>query len=151
MGSEMCIRDRSVSVSFRVRVVRASGRARRSGVGAYGASASNAGGPVANMLAGPAGLGGRLLRRRNGFKLFWSNVYYMQWFSAVGLFWLRRCKGFKEMQLQNLEHIVRRNGFKAFLIPKAANALLDTRVLNLWVCKSLLCNAKPKGFKAWRF
>ena len=53
---------KSVSVSFRVRVVRASGRARRSGVGAYGASASNAGGPVANICAGPAGLGGALLR-----------------------------------------------------------------------------------------
>ena len=83
-------------------------------MGAYGASSSNAGGPVAKMLAGPAGLGGRLLRRRKGFKLFWSKVYYMQLFSAVGLFCLRRCNGFKEMQLQNLEHIVGRNGFKAF-------------------------------------
>ena len=91
---------KSVSVSFRVRVVRASGRARRSGVGAYGASASNAGGPVANILAGPAVLGGALLRRHKGFKLFWSKVYYMQGFYAVGLFWLRRCKGFKGMQLR---------------------------------------------------
>ena len=71
---------KSVSVSFRVRVVRASGRARRSGVGAYGASASNAGGPVAKMLAGPAALGARLLRRHKGFKLFWSKVNYMQGF-----------------------------------------------------------------------
>ena len=71
---------KSVSVSFRVRVVRASGRARRSGVGAYGASASNAGGPVANILAGPAARGGRLLRRHKGFKLFWSKVNYMQGF-----------------------------------------------------------------------
>ena len=105
---------KSVSVSFRVRVVRASGRARRSGVGAYGASASNAGGPIANISAGPGVPGGRLLRRRKGFKLFWSKVYYMQGFYAVGLFWLRRCKGFKGMQLQNLEHIVGRKGFKAF-------------------------------------
>ena len=105
---------KSVSVSFRVRVVRASGRARRSGVGAYGASASNAGGPIANIFAGPGVLGARLLRRRKGFKLFWSKVYYMQGFYAVGLFWLRRCKGFKGMQLQNLEHIVGRKGFKAF-------------------------------------
>ena len=105
---------KSVLVSFRVRVVRASGQARRSGVGAYGASASNAGGPVANILAGPLGRGGALLRRRKGFKLFWSKVYYMQGFYAVGLFWLRRCKGFKGMQLQNLQHIVRRKGFKAF-------------------------------------
>ena len=61
---------KSVSVSFRVRVVRASGRARRSGVGAYGASASNAGGPVANICAGPAGRGAALLRRHKGFELF---------------------------------------------------------------------------------
>ena len=66
---------KSVSVSFRVRVVRASGRARRSGVGAYGASASNAGGPVANISAGPAVLGARLLRRHKGFKLFLLKVY----------------------------------------------------------------------------
>ena len=66
---------KSVSVSFRVRVVRASGRARRSGVGAYGASASNAGGPVANISAGPAGLGARLLRRHKGFNLFLLKVY----------------------------------------------------------------------------
>ena len=71
---------KSVSVSFRVRVVRASGRARRSGAGAYGASASNAGGPVANICAGPLGRGGRLLRRHKGFKLFWSKVNYMQGF-----------------------------------------------------------------------
>ena len=83
-------------------------------MGAYGASASNAGGPVANILAGPVWLGAALLRRRKGFKLFWSKVYYMQGFSAVGLFWLRRCKGFKGMQLRNLEHIVRRKGFKTF-------------------------------------
>ena len=105
---------KSVSVSFHVRVVRASGRARRSGVGAYGSSASNAGGPVANICAGPVWLAGRLLCRRKGFKLFWSKVYYMQGFSAVGLSWLRRCKGFKGMQLRNLEHIIRRKGFKAF-------------------------------------
>ena len=105
---------KSVSVSFRVCVVRASGRARRSGVGAYGASASNAGGTVANISAGPLWLGGRLLRRHKGFKLFWSKVNYMQGFYAVGLLWLRRCKGFKEMQLENIEHIVGRKGFKAF-------------------------------------
>ena len=91
---------KSVSVSFRVRVVRASGRARRSGVGAYGASASNAGGLVAKISTGPGDLGGGLLRRRKGFKLFLSKVYYMQGFYAVGLFWLRRCKGFKGMQLR---------------------------------------------------
>ena len=50
--------------------MRASGRARRSGVGAYGASASNSGGLVANIFAGPAVRGGALLRRHNGFKLF---------------------------------------------------------------------------------
>ena len=61
---------KSVSVSFRVRVVRASGRARRSGVGADGASASNAGGLVANIFAGPLERGGRLLRRHKGFKFF---------------------------------------------------------------------------------
>ena len=91
---------KSVSVSFRVRVVRASGRARRSGVGAYGVSASHAGGPVANILAGPPGHGGHLLRRHTGFKLFWSKVYYMQGFYAVGLFWLRMREGFKGMQLR---------------------------------------------------
>ena len=91
---------KSVSVSFRVRVVRASGRARRSGVGAYGASASNAGGPVAKMLAGPAVRGARLLRRHKGSKLFRSKVNYMQGFYAVGLFWMRRCKGFKGIQLR---------------------------------------------------
>ena len=91
---------KSVSVLFCVRVVRASGRVRQCGVGAYGASASNAGGPVANISAGPLGLGAHLLRRHKGFKLFWSKVYYMQWFYAVGLFWLRRCKGFKGMQLR---------------------------------------------------
>ena len=83
-------------------------------MGAYGASASNAGGPVANILAGPPGLGARLLRRHKGFKLFLSKAYSMQGCYAVGLFWLRRCKGFKGMQLQNLEHIVGRKGFKAF-------------------------------------
>ena len=83
-------------------------------MGAYGASASNAGGPSAIISAGPAGLGGRLLRRRKGFKLFWSKVHYMQRFSAMGLFWLRKCKEFKEMQLQNLERIVERKDFKAF-------------------------------------
>ena len=66
---------KSVSVSFHVRVVRASGRALRSGVGAYGASASNAGGPVANISAGPAVLGARLLRRHKGFKLFLLKAY----------------------------------------------------------------------------
>ena len=66
---------KSVLVLFRVRVVRASGRARRSGVGANGASASNAGGPVANICAGPAGLGARLLRRHKGFKLFLLKVH----------------------------------------------------------------------------
>ena len=105
---------KSVSVSFRVRVVRASGRARQSGVGAYRASASNAGGPVANICARPPALGAHLLHRHKGFKLFCSKVYYLQWFYAVGLFWLCRCKGFKGMQLQNLEHIVGRKGFKAF-------------------------------------
>ena len=55
-------------------------RAGRSGMGAYGASASNTGGPVANILAGPAARGGRLLRQHDGFKLFWSKVSYMQWF-----------------------------------------------------------------------
>ena len=64
-----------VSVSFRVRVVRASGRARRSGVGAYGASASNAGGPIANISAWPAVLGARLLRWHKGFRLFLLKVY----------------------------------------------------------------------------
>ena len=83
-------------------------------MGAYGASASNAGGLVANISAGPPALGAALLRRHKGFKLFWSKVNYMQGFYAVGLFWMRRCKGFKEMQLQNLEHIVGRKGFKAF-------------------------------------
>ena len=39
-------------------------------------------------------------RRHKGFQLFWSKVYYMQWFYAVGLFWLRRCKGLKGMQLR---------------------------------------------------
>ena len=91
---------KSVSVSFGVCVVRASRRARRSGVGAYGASASNAGGPVANILAGPVGRGAALLRRHKGFKLFWSKVNYMQGFYAVALFWMRRCKGFKGIQLQ---------------------------------------------------
>ena len=91
---------KSVSVSFRVRVVRASGRARRSGVGACGASASNAGGPVSNISAGPAARGARLLRRHKAFKLFWSKVKYMQGFYAVGLFWTRRCKGFKGIQLR---------------------------------------------------
>ena len=83
-------------------------------MGAYGASASNADGLVAKMLAGPGLRAARLLRRHKGFKLFWSKVHYMRWFYAVGLFWLRRCKGFKGMQLQNLEHIVGRKGFKAF-------------------------------------
>ena len=95
-------------------VVRAAGEARGSGVGAYGASASNAGGPVANIFARPPALGGCLLRQHKGFKLFWSKVYYMPRFHTVGLFCLRRCKGFKGMQLQNLQHIVRRKGFKAF-------------------------------------
>ena len=67
-------------VSFRVRVVRASGRARRSGVGVYGASASNAGGPIANMCAGPGVPGGRLLRRRKGFKLFLTKLCCAQGF-----------------------------------------------------------------------
>ena len=52
---------KSVPVSFRVRVVRASGRARQSSMGAYGASASNAGGSVTNIFAGPLVLGARLL------------------------------------------------------------------------------------------
>ena len=39
-------------------------------MGAYGASASNAGGLVANISAGPGDLGGALLRRHKGFKLF---------------------------------------------------------------------------------
>ena len=90
---------KSVSVLFCVRVVLASGRTRRSGVGAYGASASNAGGPIANICAGPGVPGARLLRRRKGFKLFWSKVYYMQRFYATGLFWLRMRKGFKGMRL----------------------------------------------------
>ena len=71
---------KSVSVSFRVRVVRASGRARRSGVGAYGASASNAGGPVANISAGPGVLGAALLRRHKGFKLFLTELCCTQGF-----------------------------------------------------------------------
>ena len=83
-------------------------------MGVYGASASNAGGPIANIFAGPGVLGAAILRRRKGFKLFWSKVYYMQGFYATGLFWLRMRKGFKGMQLQNLEHIVGRKGFKAF-------------------------------------
>ena len=49
-------------------------------MGAYGASASNAGGPVANIFAGPLGRGGALLRRHKGFELFGSKVYYMQEF-----------------------------------------------------------------------
>ena len=69
-------------------------------MGAYGASASNAGGPVANISAGPVVLGARLLRRHKGFKLFWSKVYYMQGFYATGLLWLRMRKGFKGMQLR---------------------------------------------------
>ena len=81
---------------------------------AYGASASNASGQVANIFAGPLERGAALLRRHKGFKLFWSKMYYMQGFYAVGLFWLRRRKGFKGMQLQNLEHIGRRKGFKPF-------------------------------------
>ena len=43
-------------------------------MGAYGASASNAGGPVANIFAGPAALGGALLRRHKGFKFFLSKI-----------------------------------------------------------------------------
>ena len=92
--------EKSVSVSFRVRVMRASRQARRNSVGAYGASASNAGGLIANMCAGPGVPGARLLRRRKGFKLFWSKVYYMQGFYATGLCWLRMRKGFKGMQLR---------------------------------------------------
>ena len=69
-------------------------------MGAYGASALNAGGPVVNICTGPVVPGGRLLRRRKGFKLFWSKVYYMQGFYAVGLFLLRMRKGFKGMQLR---------------------------------------------------
>ena len=105
---------KSVSVSFRVCVAQASGRARRSRVGTCGASASNTGGTVANVCTGPAARDSRHLCQHKSFKLFLPKVYYMQGFSAVGLFWLRRCKGFKEMQLQNLEHIVGRKGFKAF-------------------------------------
>ena len=70
---------KSVSVSFRVRVVRVSGRARRSGVGAYGASASNAGGPVANVFAGPPARVARLLHRHKGFEfVFVKSVLYAQ-------------------------------------------------------------------------
>ena len=88
---------KSVSVAFRVRVVHASGRARRSGVGAYGASASNAGGPVANILAGPAALGGHLLRRHKDFKLFGQKCTickgFMQWdcSACAGARVLREC------------------------------------------------------------
>ena len=39
-------------------------------MGAYGANASNAGGSVAKILAGPAARALPLLRRHNGFKLF---------------------------------------------------------------------------------
>ena len=105
---------KSVSVSFRVRVVCASGRARRSGVGAYGASASNAGGPVANILAGPPGLGGALLRRRKGFDFFDQKCTickgFMQWdcSGCAGARVLRECN------CESLEHVVGRKGFEAF-------------------------------------
>ena len=79
-----------------------------------GACASNAGGPVAKMTAGPGDPGGRLLRWRKSLQLFFPQASYTQGFHAVGLFWLRWCKGFKGMQLQKLEHIVGRKGFKAF-------------------------------------
>ena len=71
---------KSVSVSFRVRVVRASGQAGRSGVGACGASASNAGGLIAKMCAGPVVPGARLLRRHNGFKRFLTKLCCTQRF-----------------------------------------------------------------------
>ena len=59
---------KSVSVWFCVRVVRASGWVRRSGVGAYGGRASNPGGLVAKISAGPGEPDGRLLRRRKDFE-----------------------------------------------------------------------------------
>ena len=93
---------KSYWVSFCVRVVCATWQARRSGMGACGASAPNVGGPVAKMSAGPGEPGARLLRRHKGFKLFWSKVNYMQGFYAVGLFWLRRCKGLRECNCKTL-------------------------------------------------
>ena len=82
-------------------------------MGAYGASASNAGGPVAKIFAGPGERGSRLLRRRKGFKRFFvkSALYAKVLCSGTVLAAPPRCKGFKGMQLQNLEHIVGRKGF----------------------------------------
>ena len=95
---------KSVSVSFRVRVVRASGRARRSGVGAYGANASNAGGPVANICARPPALGPRLLRRRKGFKFFYSNCAVRKGFKARHSSGCAGARVLRECNYESFEH-----------------------------------------------
>ena len=118
------------SISVSDRVVCASGQARRSGVGAYGASASNAAGIVAKISTGPGERGSALLHRHEGFRLFLSKVCCVQGFHAAGLFCLRRRKGFKGIHLRK---------------PQTRRAQEFSRLLD---SESCLCPARCNGFKA---
>ena len=105
---------KSVLVSFCVRVLRASGQARRSGVGAYGVRASNAGGIVAKTLAGPGDPGGRLLRVYKGFKFFFcENCAVCNSFMQRDSFGCAGARVLREYIWESFEHIAGHQNFKA--------------------------------------
>ena len=91
---------KSVLVLFRVVVARARGWRRQSGVGAYWANVSDIGGLVTHIFTGLGEPRAAILRWHKGVTFFLPKVCYAQRFYAVGLFWLRRCKGFKGIRLR---------------------------------------------------
>ena len=93
--------------------MRASRRAGRSGVAAYGASASNAGGHVANISTRPGELAVALLHWHKGFKLVESKVAICKGFMQWDFFGCAGARVLREFNCESLEHIIGSTGFKA--------------------------------------